>query len=210
MQKNSLFSFHYSLGTILIFLIKLNFFWFLFSLRGGIILGVFPATSSVINLLIHSFETREIPTELYNSFKLNYVTTFKEINLLGYSYLFALVIFYIDVRIAGQILNNPFIHGFLLSLLFLFFLTGLHLFPCFTRYDLSFFNYFKQSFFIMISNIIETIAIIIGLLLTIVITTFLPILVVVSIISFSLLPISWFSLQAMKKIEIANNVTSDH
>ena len=56
----------------------------------------------------------------------------------------------------------------------------------------------------MIASIVETIAIGVGIAVVTAITTIFPILMLIAAVPLLLLPISWFSLQAMKKIE-ANN-----
>lgn len=53
----------------------------------------------------------------------------------------------------------------------------------------------------MIASIVETIAIGVGIAVVTAITTIFPILMLIAAVPLLLLPISWFSLQAMKKLK---------
>ncbi len=194
----------YNLGEFLIALVKLQFFWWYGVLKGGILLGVFPATSAVISLFFQFFQTKEFSSQLFVDFKKSYQVAFKKTNLLGFIQTFILAVLWLDIRVAGQLLQNQLIHLFLLIFFVFSLLVGVFLFPVYLRYELSCLNYFKQAFFLMIASIVETIAIGAGIAVVTAITTIFPILMLIAAVPLLLLPISWFSLQAMKKIE-ANN-----
>lgn len=207
-KTNGMVKVTYSLGEFLIALIKLQLLWFFYTCKGGIIFGIFPATVSVMKAFFDLFETKGIPTHFADTFRQQYQKNFKQSNLLGYVELLLLGILWIDIRVAGQLLKNQGIHIALLILFIFTLLVGLFLFPAFLRYNLKTFHYFKQAFFIVISSFIETLAMVIGIAFITALTTFFPVLMLVALIPLFVLPVSWFSLQAMRKIE-KNNLQPD-
>lgn len=205
-NPNGLYKASYTLGEQLVFFVKLHIFWLFFSLKGALILGVFPASATVIQALIYSFDKKEIPPHLYQWFSLHYKENFKQANQLGFIYAVIVGILWLDVRVAGSLIKNPVIHTILIVFFASGILLGLHLFPCFIRYELRLRDYFKQSFLLMISSIPQTIAIIVGVFVATAASTFFPILVPLAAVPLFMLPISFFSFQAMQKVE-KNNVT---
>lgn len=198
----------YTVGQWLVFLLQLNFIWLFFVLKGGILFGLFPASTAMIQTLFYRFERKEAPLNLWQYYSAHFSKHFKEANILGYIYLSIMLLLYVDLRVAGQLIQNRFVHGSLLVLFIFSFFLGLHLFTCFARYELTIRHYFKQSFFLMISSILETIAIVLGIFLATAISTLFPILMILTLSPLILLPMSYFSLQAMHKIEKNNQGSS--
>lgn len=203
-KQNGMVKVTYSFGEFLINLIKLQFFWLFGTLKGGLIFGLFPATATVIQAFFLLFEKNELPPRLFPWFNQQFNRNFKQTNILGYIESAVLAVLWIDVRVTGQLLKNQVAHLALLLFFVFALLVGLFLFPAFLRYELKTFNYFKQSFFIVISSFVETLAMVIGIVLVTALSTFFPVLILVALIPLFLFPISWFSLQAMRKIEKNN------
>ncbi|KAF1303197.1 YesL family protein [Enterococcus sp. JM9B] len=203
-QPKGIFKLTYSFGELLLAFIKLHFFWSYFTLCGGIVLGIFPATATLIHIFQYLFENKEFPSYLFQWYKEDYQKNFRSVNQLGLIQLLILAVLWIDLRVVSNFLQNQVIHLGLIVLFALALLVSLYLFPAFLRYDMCLIQYFKQAFFLTISNFIESLAMIIGILLVTALATFLPILTLVAFIPLLVLPVSWFSLQAMLKIERNN------
>lgn len=207
-KQNGMVKVTYSLGEFLINLMKLQAFWLFGTLKGGIIFGIFPATATVMQAFFVLFEKKELTPHLFPWFNEQYKHNFKRSNILGFIENAVLAVLWIDVRVAGQLLKNQAAHLALLVFFVFALLVGLFLFPAFLRYELKTFNYFKQAFFIVISSFVETLAMVIGIAVVTVLSTVFPILLLVALIPLFLFPISWFSLQAMRKIE-RNNLAQE-
>ncbi|EMF0131157.1 DUF624 domain-containing protein [Enterococcus hirae] len=205
-SPHSIFDFTYSLGKFLLFLIKLQVFWFLSVLKGCILLGTFPASVTVLKFFYHLFEEKQIPQVLYSDFQTSFNNLFISTNQLGYAAGMLLGFLWMDLRIAAVYLQNPFIHMGILLLFIATVIVILYLFPVFLRYDLSFTQYFKQALFLSLCSLIETVAIILGIFVVTVVSTFFPILTIVAFVPLFCLPLSWFSLQSMIKIEEKNRM----
>ena len=208
MQSNKFFNVSYSFGELLINFLKLQFFWFFFCLRGFLLLGIFPACATVIKSFFYFFEHREFPVYFYQWFLAEYRQNFKQTNQLGFIQLFICGLLWFDLRISERFIQNNFIHFGLILLFVLTLLTAIYLFPTFLRYNLSFLQYFKQAFFLVISSLVESAAIILGVFVAVVIATFFPVLIIAASIPLILFPLSWFSFQAMQKIERNNLVNT--
>ena len=62
--SNTFYDLSYRLGTFLILLLKLQFFWLLTLLKGGIIFGFFPATATIFQVFLFLFTNKEAPQVL--------------------------------------------------------------------------------------------------------------------------------------------------
>lgn len=196
---------YYKTGQLLLDSIKLQFLFILFALRGGLILGIFPALATVMSYFLHIFSKKEESlVKIYPWFQQEFKKNFKVTNQLGYLQLGILLVLWLDLRIAGQLLQNRLLHFGLLFFFIFTLLMALYLFPAFLRYDLSFPQYFKQAFFLVISNLVESLAAILGMFVAVALATLFPILTFVSFVPLMVLPITWFALQGMKKIETRN------
>src|SRR5690606_25976858 len=72
-------------------LLKLQFFWYIFSLRGGILLGIFPATAAAYGVVRDKMRKKSV-TFAYQDLRKYYQTSFKMANGIGWL-LTALTIF---------------------------------------------------------------------------------------------------------------------
>lgn len=196
----------YSLGQMILYLIKLQGLWFLFTLRGGIIFGIFPATTAVFDALLYYFKEKAYPSKTYDFFKESYKKNFRIPNFLGYIQLVVMLILWLDLRVAGQLMKNRWVHFGLIILFTVALLIGLYLFPAYLRYEMKPIYYFKQSVLLLISNIVETLAILLGMFVALAIATFFPILLLIASVPMLIFPVCWFSYQAMLKIEKNNGI----
>ncbi|EPP7186950.1 hypothetical protein ACTPIT_000102 [Enterococcus hirae] len=72
------------------------------------------------------------------------------------------------------------------------------------KFRKSYIQIFKQALFLSLCSLIETVAIILGIFVVTAVSTFFPILTIVAFVPLFCLPLSWFSLQSMIKIEEKN------
>lgn len=77
--SNTFYDLSYRLGTFLILLLKLQFFWLLTLLKGGIIFGFFPATATIFQVFLFLFTNKEAPQELASWYKKTTKRQFKAI-----------------------------------------------------------------------------------------------------------------------------------
>ncbi|GEL13741.1 hypothetical protein FC15_GL001765 [Lapidilactobacillus concavus DSM 17758] len=147
-----------SIGKILIFGLLLQFYFVLFTLRGVIILGVFPALATCFKLIMRrldqaaDFSIEVTPRALWTEFRAFYQTSFFEINKIGYLALLPLFVLIIDFNINARLLGSFPIQLGLLLLLVLYADFLVYLFPVFVRYRLDFGNYFKQTLVVSVMN----------------------------------------------------------
>lgn len=64
-------------------LLKLQFFWYIFSLRGGILLGIFPATAAAYGVVRDKMRKKSVSFS-YQDVKKYYQTSFKMANSIGW------------------------------------------------------------------------------------------------------------------------------
>ncbi|MDR0298812.1 MAG: DUF624 domain-containing protein [Streptococcaceae bacterium] len=192
-------------GEIIIFIGKLQLFWFIILFRYLIIAGVFPATTAVIDLFFRTFEENNVNSKKlsFSIFKASAMENFKRSNQVGYLGLAALLFLYADFRLALVFTHNVYVTVCLGALLVILASSFLYLIPAIVRYDLSVKNSFRQAFFLLLANIPNTIAMVIGMGLAGLIGFFIPVLVLVPVPLF-LLANAWFSYQSMIKLEKAN------
>lgn len=197
----------YTVGEFLLTLIKLQFYWIVFTLKGGIILGIFPATALVIDYYLQSFNHTPF-TLSYQSLNQKWRAYLKETNILGYLMTGVLAVLYLDLRISQHFIGSTFLHFFLIFLLCLAFGTFLYVLPSYLRYDMPTLQHIKQAFFLLIANILDVVAMLLGVMIVTGVFVLLPILSIVGFMPLLALPVAWFSLISMKKIETQQTPSS--
>ncbi|WP_429976009.1 YesL family protein [Enterococcus sp. DIV0086] len=193
------------LGSVLIFIGKLQMFWFVVVFRYFIIGGIFPAIAAVHACLFDVYRKGEIIVEelSYSEFLIKTKENFKQSNIVGYLSIVILIFLYIDLRISYVFIQNNYITLIIYSLIFIFLGTFLYLIPSVVRYNLNILESFEQAFFLLLASPIYTIAMLLGMLLAVVLGLYIPVLVLVPSILI-LFSNNWFSYQAMLKLEKAN------
>jgi len=193
----------YKIGNLFILGMKLQgyFLWKLIS--GGIILGIFPALLGLYRLIyqyINDKNNRDIKilTEMRKSNK----KEFWQINGLGFLFLIGSGILFINLNISRQYFQNGLYHLFLLMFLGLYLGASHFVIPIFAKYELPLKQYIYQAFLFFLINILETIAIILGVTLSLMICFLVPIVGFLTGIPLILTPYVWFSKAAVEKAEI--------
>lgn len=200
-ETNGIYHVSYQVGDWLLHCLKLQLLWFYWVFRYGIFLGIFPATATIIQAFFDSFQKKERPASLKTWFKTIVKKNFRRANQLGAMQAGLLLFLWLELRISSTFIQNSLIHFFLLLLFISALLISLYLLPVYLRYDLTLLHYFKQAILLMVISVPQTIAMILGILVTTIILTFLPILLVIGFVPFFLFPSSWFSFQAIQRSE---------
>lgn len=189
----------YVLGQRIIDGLILQFLFIVYTLRGGVILGFFPALAAVFQViylaLIHKGGKFKV------TFQQFYKENFKISNQLGFTAVALCLFLWMDLRISGNYIQLPVLHYLLILLFILGLGTSLFLFPVVCRYSLTYLGYLRQAAILFFTNLIEAIAMLVGVFIVVWLYVMFPILFIVAGVPLLLFPIIWFALQAMVKTE---------
>lgn len=171
------------------------------TLRGGVILGFFPALGATYNYFFNVFIDHEIAKPVGKKFNQSWKKHFKKANQVGYSLLAIFAFLYVDLRINEQFIQSPTVHTLLLIVLFLSVFITTYTFTILVGHSLTYKAIFKQSFFVALSSPMYTFAAIIGLVLIYELMKFFSFLAVFFGAPLLVLPIAWFTFKGLEKIE---------
>lgn len=188
------------LGEYLRLGMRMQAYFICYLVRGGVVFGFFPALATLSRMLYQEI-LKQPAVNMKAEFKRYYWQHFKESNLLGYCFLGIGFFLWLDLQISKQLIGNPIIHMGLLGLFLLVIGTAGYLFPVFTRYNLSFLGYIKQSVIVFFTNIGITLAIFLSTLLIFFLCIALPFLALTVSIPLIVFPSIWWGLQACQKSE---------
>ncbi|MDF1511143.1 DUF624 domain-containing protein [Robertmurraya sp. DFI.2.37] len=152
----------------------LQLLWILFSLIGGIILGIFPATVAMF-AIIRKWLRGNTEISLFPVFWSFYKNEFHKSNQVGL--ILYLLIFIIGIDFiylyenSGQLtwVQAPLFAFMLLSLLFVS-----YLFPAFVHFELNHFSIMKHAFFMMLVHPLHSLLMLLSLLSLAVIVYYIP------------------------------------
>ncbi|MBD1383079.1 YesL family protein [Metabacillus arenae] len=197
---HGIFKWVYDLGDWLAKIMYLHILWVIFTFLGLGVFGISPATAALFSV-IHKWLEKDFDIPIFKNFYSVYKTQFLKANRLGIILIGLGIFLYFDMKISQQYIQLLYVHLFLLMISFLYFLTVLYFFPVFVRYELKFFLYFKQSFFVALARPLESIAMIICLILLYYLFSFLPVLLFFGGSSMIAFPLAWFGYRACIGIE---------
>jgi len=143
-----------------------NFLWFLFSIIGLGIFGIFPATIAMF-AVARQWILRRTDVPIMKNFVIFYKKDFFKANLLGFILLLVSFTFYLNFQLLGQT-DNPIVQLFyyiLLPLCFMFILTAIYTFPVFVHYEMPLFQVLKNAFYTMIVSPLSTIGMVAGFII---------------------------------------------
>ena len=189
----------YVLGQRIIDGLVLQFLFIVYTLRGGIVLGFFPALAAIFQVIYLAITRKEV--RIRTAFDQFYKENFKISNQLGFSALAGGLFLFVDLQVSRLYIKQPVLHYFLILLFVLYLGTSLFLFPTLCRYDLRYREYLRQAAILFFTNLIESLAILVGVFVVVWLYVLLPIVLVVAGLPLLIFPVSWFSLQAMIKTE---------
>lgn len=177
----------------------LQVYFILYSLRGGIILGVFPSFLGVVKVLSSRFYKKD-PDEPIYEFKKTYKEVFKTSNIVGFIMVGLVWLLIFDYNFNKQVLDNKLLSISLVILLVLILIILSHLPIVVLRMELKIKDYFIQSLILALSSIFNTISVILSLVLLELILIRLPILFLLLGIPILAMPFAWFSYNSLDKI----------
>ncbi len=189
----------YVLGQKIIDGLILQLLFIVYTLRGAVILGFFPALAAVFQVIYLAITGKS--GKFKPTFEQFYKENFKISNQLGYTALAACLFLWVDLRISGTYIQLPLVHYVLILLFVLCLGTSLFLFPTLCRYSLKYGEYLRQAAILFFSNIIESIAILVGVFIVVWLYVIFPILLIVAGVPLFIFPVIWFAYQAMVKTE---------
>ncbi|WP_428911806.1 YesL family protein [Niallia sp. Krafla_26] len=145
-------------GEWVIRLVFLNFLWMGFSVLGLGILGIFPATSALFSVMRKWFIGND-RVKIVSEFFRYYKKDFWKSNLLGYFFLLVAIILWADYQFVSSIANLGMLAlGYIVLILLAFSLLSLFiLFPIYSHYQLSLFQYIKNTILFPITNLFSMI-----------------------------------------------------
>ncbi|NKC68110.1 YesL family protein [Vagococcus fluvialis] len=189
----------YVIGQILIQGVMYQLYFLLYALRGVIVLGVFPSLAAVFQSLYNQLRHGEnVKRENFEEYYKGY---FKIANQLGYTYLAILGFLWFDLRVSGTFIHSTVLH-FILLVFFVFALgTSLYVFPSLCRYELTYKQYLQRSVILFLSNLVGTLAMLVGVFAGTFLVTLFPILLFVATVPIYVLPLIWFGMQGMERAE---------
>lgn len=178
--------------------------WVMFTLCGGVILGIMPSTISLFTVIRKWLMGN---TENQSFFKLYWTTFRKEFwksNILGFILTLISVLIYLNLSFL------PFIHGFIywISLIFVFMLCILfsillfYIFPSYVHLDLQFSRYFSISILLGVSFPFHTLLNVVGYFCVYLLLKLIPGLIPFVSISLFALVSMWVSMKVFKRMEL--------
>jgi uncharacterized membrane protein YesL len=136
----------------------LNVLWILFTLGGFVVLGLFPATAAAFSVMRYWIQGEEnVP--VFQTFWRVFKKSFVQIQVIGYLLLLIGAILYLDYRFfMGK-------EGLLFtaaklgtgSLIFVYSIILLYIFPVYVHYELKTIEYLKNALFIGLSHLLHSI-----------------------------------------------------
>lgn len=189
------------IGQWLYNLFMLQLYFLLYSFRGLLIGGIYPAIASVYNILYQWIQFDWYDLDIKKEFSTYYQRNFWEANKLGALITVSGLLLVFDLYISAQFIHSRYLHVFLIILFFVWLSIVLSLFSVYARYQLTGIAYLKQSFFIAFGSINQTVATLLSFSLVVYMFTYIPFLLLFFGIPLLFGPVVWFTVQGMNKIE---------
>jgi uncharacterized membrane protein YesL len=162
MNTNSLMGGLYRLCEWIARLAYLNLVWIFFTSLGAGLFGVFPATVSMFYVARKWIMKEDVP--LLHTFFKTYKVEFVKANLLGWPLTIVGLLLVIDLRFFNMQLGPLYkaITVAMLTLVFLFAILVLYIFPVYVHYQCRFLQYYKNALFIAAANPLRTLVLAAG------------------------------------------------
>lgn len=207
-KKNKFLNALTNIGTWVANLFYLQLFWILYSIKGLLVLGIFPATFATVQVIYKWFEDKAADLSIHETFKTSYTESFKQANSVGYISLLVVGILYVDLRISNVFIQSIFLHTMLLFFSFAVLSVGMYLYTVMSRYDYSVKHVFKQSFYVALATPINTLAAGVALVLAVALLSNYRFLTIFFGVPIILMPIVWFTYSGILAAE-SKRATTD-
>ncbi|MEC6746954.1 DUF624 domain-containing protein [Marinilactibacillus sp. XAAS-LB27] len=179
----------------------LQLFFILYTLKGGIILGIFPSIAAIYKYFIKLFTDQGTVISIRKIFIETWNSKFAVSNKVGYTLLAGFGFLYFDLRVNESVIRSSLLHTLLLVCIFLLGFITVYTFTVMVGHNLSYEQTIKQAFYVSLSTPVFTIAALLGLMLSYEIIKFLPFLGIFFGTPLLILPIIWFTFNGLKKID---------
>jgi uncharacterized membrane protein YesL len=202
MELNGLMGVLYRFAEWIMRLAYANLLWILFTLTGLVLFGFFPSTIGLF-AVVRKWVRGEHDIPVFKTYWNTFRTEFVKGNILGFILSLIGCMIYIDLKFFQLQHGIPFLFlsYLFIALFFVYFLTLAYFFPVFVHYDLSMFQYIKQSFFIMISQPFGTIVMVAGMLVVYYIMLFIPGLIPFFAASLFAYVVTWIASRVFSRLE---------
>ncbi|ERL64784.1 hypothetical protein L248_0561 [Schleiferilactobacillus shenzhenensis LY-73] len=138
---------------------------------------------------------------MHREFKTFYWDSFWEINGIGWIGLALIGLLLLDLSVNRTFIHSLVVQYILVVLLILALSYLMYLFTIYARYQLRFWQYFRQAFIISVARFSNTLATILATFLVGVLITSIPVLAFLVLVPLYLTPIVWFTYQSCIHIE---------
>lgn len=184
----------------------LNILWIVFTILGGVILGIGPATTSLFAVLRQMMIKSATEVSIFKEFWSVYKAEFKNGNIIFYIMLFIGFLLYYYTYFFFSI-SQPLIAflRFLIPILFILYLfMSIYIFPFIVNYKMTIKQYLQNAFLFSLSQPLMIIVILIGCIINYLLLRTIPGLIPFFGISSFALIIMYLTLQSFLKIESKN------
>lgn len=179
----------------------LQVLFLLYTLKGGIIFGIFPSIAAIFKYFIKLLIDQDTVIAIKKEFAETWKSKFSVSNKVGFTLLGVFGFLYMDLRINESLIRSSILHTLLLVCICLLGFITVYTFTVMVGHTLSYKQTLKQAFYVSLSTPVFTIAALLGLMLSYEIIKFLPFLGVFFGAPLLILPIIWFTFNGLKKID---------
>lgn len=175
MKKNKIFNSIDSLFSVIYYFAKLNLYFIFYTLRGGILLGLFPSFVSLCKI-ISIGDVKDTTISTRNEFKKNFKLFFYKANIVGavLTFLFIVLIGNYLVLMSNQGGYSIYIVFSYLAILILYLSLIVWVFPLISSMEFSVKQYFKMALIVGITQFHYTFAVWVMILTTLYISLSFP------------------------------------
>lgn len=191
-----------SFGQWIYNVILLQFLPIIYTLKGAIVLGIFPSIASTFNVFYKWISTGEYDFSVHTEFRTYYDKYFWQSNKLGWIMFSVGTVLALDLYISSQFIQSIIFHTVLIILSFIYIVICSYSFIVFARYDYPRITiYIKQCFYIGLSSIVQSVAILLAVLVVSYVFSYIPFILLFFGIPLMIGSISWFAVQGILNAE---------
>lgn len=192
----------YDMSSWLMKIIVLNLLWFIFTIAGLVVFGIFPATAAMFSVT-RKWMMGDTDIPVFQTFWNTYKTSFLQINIIGSTIVLIGAILYIDLRFfqTSEHVLLSFLAFFIIFALFIYFAVVLYIFPLYVHFQLNTMEYLKKTLILVIGKPIHTIMMIVGCYLVYVVLSMIPYLIIFFGASSLSLVLTWVAMLSFPRHE---------
>lgn len=141
----------------------LNFLWVVFTVVGGVVFGIMPATVTTFYIL-RKWVQGEFDMHLFKTFKNVYIKEFKNANKCGlfFAAIFMFLIIDLNILYSMDATYSTVLYIIVTAVLFFVSVAFIYFFPTYVHFELSLKEYIKNSFILALTSPIQTLIIGVG------------------------------------------------